>query len=125
MVFVALGLGSRRFGEVLPGWVAAYAGDTLWGVMWFVAAVVIVPHARPSVWAAVSLAWTWGIEISQLYQSPWIDAVRRTLVGRYLLGNTFLWSDMVCCAVGVALAWVVVVAAKAFVVGSKAIKAAR
>ena len=30
---VALGLGSRRFGRSLPGFVAAYAGDTLWALV--------------------------------------------------------------------------------------------
>ena len=32
---IFLGIGSRRFGHSLPGFVAAYAGDTLWALMAF------------------------------------------------------------------------------------------
>ena len=43
----------------------------------------------------------YGIEISQLYQAPWIDATRATRLGGLVLGHGFLWSDMVCYSVGI------------------------
>ena len=40
------------------------------------------------------------IELSQLYHSPWIDAVRQTRLGGLVLGFGFLWSDLVTYTVG-------------------------
>ena len=54
--------------------------------------------------AAISLLVCYGIEVSQLYHAPWIDDLRRTRLGGLIVGFGFLWSDLVCYAVGVMLA---------------------
>ena len=41
------------------------------------------------------------IEISQLYQAEWINNIRHTTLGGLILGQGFLWSDMVAYTVGV------------------------
>jgi hypothetical protein len=51
----------------------------------------------------ISLLFSYGIEFSQLYKAQWIDNLRHTLFGRLVLGDTFLWSDLLCYTVGVAL----------------------
>jgi hypothetical protein len=40
-------------------------------------------------------------EISQTYHAPWLDAIRSYRLGVILLGDCFMWSDLVCYAVGV------------------------
>ena len=45
-----------------------------------------------------------SVEVSQLYQAPWINALRATRIGALALGQGFLWSDVVCYALGVTLA---------------------
>jgi hypothetical protein len=50
---VVLGLGSRRYGENLPGFVAAYAGDTLWAFVAFLGIGLLLPRA--STWRVASL----------------------------------------------------------------------
>ncbi|HYW11492.1 MAG TPA: hypothetical protein VE871_06025, partial [Longimicrobium sp.] len=48
---VVAGLASRRFGGVLPGFVAAYAGDVLWAAMVYLLIAAAWPGAstrRPS-----------------------------------------------------------------------------
>ena len=47
------------------------------------------------------------IEVSELYHAPWIDDIRRTFLGRMILGFGFLWSDLVCYAIGVLLGWLI------------------
>jgi Protein of unknown function (DUF2809) len=44
-------------------------------------------------------------EVSQLWHTPWLDAIRHTTVGRLMLGLGFLWSDLVCYAVGTIIAF--------------------
>jgi hypothetical protein len=100
---VALGLGSRRYAGHLPGFVAAYAGDTLWAFVAYLAIGLVLPGA--STWRVALLAMSFSavIEVSQLYQAPWIDAIRRTTLGGLALGCGFLWSDLACYAAGVGL----------------------
>ena len=50
---------------------------------------------------------TGSIEVSQLYHPAWLDAVRATRLGGWLLGFGFLASDLACYTAGVALAVIV------------------
>lgn len=45
--------------------------------------------------------FSFAIEFSQLYHSPWIDSLRNTRVGGLVLGYGFLWSDLVSYTVGI------------------------
>jgi hypothetical protein len=99
----ALGIGSRRFADRLPGFVAAYAGDTLWAFTLFLFLGLIQPAATTRRIAVQTLVLSLLVEISQLYHARWIDAVRQTTLGGLIMGFGFLWSDLVCYASGVAL----------------------
>ena len=100
---VILGLGSRRFGPHLPGFVAAYAGDTLWALAVFLGFGLLFPRASTRRVALLAISSSVLIEFSQLYKAPWIDSLRRTTLGGLLLGFDFVWSDLACYAVGVGL----------------------
>jgi hypothetical protein len=105
IVVVAFGLASRRYAAVLPWWVGAYVGDALWASMLYLVLGVIARGLKPGRLAVLTLALSYGVEISQLFHSPWIDAVRHTRLGGYALGHGFLWSDLVCYTLGVASAY--------------------
>jgi hypothetical protein len=100
---VGLGLGSRRFAGHLPGFVASYAGDTLWALAAFLSIGLFLPRTSTGRVALLALSFSILIEISQLYHAPWIDAIRRTTLGGLILGYDFVWSDLACYAVGVGL----------------------
>jgi hypothetical protein len=106
-LIVAAGLASRRFGDALPAFIATYAGDTLWASMVFVGLGFLFTRWSTGRVAAAALAFSCLDEISQLYHAPWIDAIRATTPGALVLGYGFLWSDLACYTVGVALAAVV------------------
>jgi hypothetical protein len=96
-----LGIGSRRFAQSLPGFVAAYAGDTLWALAACLGIGLILP--RFSTWrvAVLALLFSLLIEVSQLYHALWIDSIRRTTLGGLVLGFDFVPSDLACYSVGV------------------------
>lgn len=101
LLTIGLGLASRRYAAALPAWVAAYAGDALWALLVF----WLVGLGRPR-WgrrrvAGVALGFAFVIEASQLYQAPWLNALRATTLGHLVLGQGFLWSDLLCYTVGV------------------------
>ena len=99
---IALGLTSRRPGA--PAVVVDYAGDVLWGSLFFLLYALIWPR-RTCLWlAAWAIATTELIELSELYQGDWALRLRATRLGGLLLGHTFLWSDVLCVFIGGALA---------------------
>lgn len=106
-VVVAAGLASRRWPHAQPAVVAAYAGDVLWSVMVYVLLALAWPRAAPRTLAGVALAVAWSVELSQLVHTSWLDAMRSTRAGALALGQGFLWSDLACYALGIALAWLV------------------
>lgn len=55
----------------------------------------------------ISLLICYSIEFFQLYQESRIIAVRKTLFGRYVLGQGFLWSDLAAYTFGVAIAFII------------------
>lgn len=98
-----LGIGSRRYAYALPGFIAAYAGDTLWALAAFVGFGLILPRASTRTIAVLAIAFSVAIELSQLYHAPWIDSIRQTTLGGLILGFGFLWSDLASYALGVGL----------------------
>lgn len=100
LVTIALGLAVHR-AESLPRGVRDVTGDALWGAMiaWWIGA--IVPTARLRWRAAAALAVCYIVELSQLYHSPAIDALRRTTAGRLTLGSDFDPRDLLAYTAGV------------------------
>jgi len=104
VVTIAAGLASRDWDAALPAFISLYAGDTLWAsmVVWLLA--IVWPRASTARLASVALAIAVADELSQLYHAEWIDQIRATRPGALVLGQGFLWSDLVCYIVGVGLA---------------------
>jgi hypothetical protein len=101
---IVLGLATRRVPGVFPGFVARYAGDVLWAAMVYLLMAAAWPAASTRRIAAAAMIVSLAVEVGQLYHAPWIDGVRQTRVGGLVLGRGFLWSDLACYAVGIALA---------------------
>jgi len=98
-----LGIGSRRYAHALPGFIADYAGDTLWALAAYLGFGMVLPRASARTIAILAMAFSVAIELSQLYHAPWIDSIRHTTIGGLILGFGFLWSDLICYAFGVGL----------------------
>jgi Protein of unknown function (DUF2809) len=98
-----LDIGSRRYAHALPGFIATYAGDTLWALAAFLGFGLVLPRASTLRVALLAITFSVLIETSQLYHAPWIDSIRHTTLGGLILGFSFVWSDLVCYAVGVGL----------------------
>lgn len=94
IIVIALGLGSRAYADSLPSFVAAHAGDVLWGSMIYFGFRVLLTGKKLK-WAVLfSLLFCLGIELSQLYQAEWINQVRSTVLGGLILGKGFLMIDL-------------------------------
>lgn len=70
-VIILAGLASRKYGNALPKFIAEYIGDTLWAAMVYWGLRFLFPSASILKVAAISLLFSYCIEISQLYQVDW------------------------------------------------------
>ncbi len=57
--------------------------------------------------AIISLLICYGIEFLQLYQGEWMIELRKTLFGRYVLGQGFLWTDILAYTFGISIAFLI------------------
>jgi hypothetical protein len=104
---VGAGLASRKFPGLLPQALGSYPGDALWAVLVFLLIAFIRPRMKSVRLAAITLAVSFLVEAAQLYQAPWINAIRATTPGHLVLGQGFDWLDLCAYAVGVAGAFIV------------------
>jgi hypothetical protein len=100
-VVIVLGLGSRHRG--MPELVVQYAGDVLWGTMFFLLYSLLWPRKQAIILWIAAVVTTEGIEVSELYKAPWILSLRATAMGGLLLGHEFSWSDVICVVIGASL----------------------
>ncbi len=101
---MAVAIASRSGRGRLPDFLFAYAGDTLWAVAGFLWVGVLARSLATWKTAGITAAIALAVELSQLYHAPWIDAIRATRLGGLAIGYGFLWSDLACYGVGIALA---------------------
>lgn len=106
VITIFLGLASRKWSLLLPSFIAQNAGDMLWAMMvYFGFRLLLVRKCTfTAIW--LSFLFSFGIEISQLYQEDWINQIRGTTLGALVLGKGFLVEDLVRYTVGIIIATV-------------------
>jgi len=101
---IAAGLASRRWPWLLPEAFGKYPGDALYAVMVYALVVLARPSRGVARSAALALAICFAIECLQLWQPPWLQAIRATRLGRLVLGSHFDAPDLLAYAIGVVAA---------------------
>ena len=98
---MCMGLASRKYQAHLPYIIGKYSGDILWALMVFFIIGLLLKRESIMKVSIITLLFSFGIEISQLYHAPWIDGIRKTIMGRLILGQGFLGSDLICYMFGI------------------------
>ncbi|PSB51800.1 DUF2809 domain-containing protein [Chamaesiphon polymorphus] len=94
-----------RFSPSLPESIRDPGGSIAYQIVWILLVLFIYPVAHRRLTAICVCAGSCALEFLQLYQPPWLQAIRATLPGRLILGTTFLWSDLPVYFVGAYLGW--------------------
>jgi hypothetical protein len=106
LLIILLGILSRR----VPA-IPLFTGDLLWAMMiFFIMRFLLIDTNARSV-ALLSFSICCAVEISQIYQDDWINEIRQTLPGRLILGQGFLWSDLIAYGAGVIVGYLIEVTA--------------
>jgi hypothetical protein len=106
---IPIGLFARSYrsgaaSETFLGFFTTYSGDTLWPIMLYFIGRFIFPRASCGALFATVLAIALTLEFGQLWKPPILQWLRAQPITGFVLGNHFIWSDIVCCTIGAVLA---------------------
>ena len=93
-----------RFQGPFPGWFNDFLGSVTYEMFWILLFALIfsifaVKISSLKIANGVFIA-TSCIEFLQLWKPPFLEAARSTLLGRLILGNSFIWWDFISYFVG-------------------------
>lgn len=107
---IILGLVSRKI-DFIP----LAVGDILYAVMiYFIVRFLFIKQKSIKI-AITSIIICYTIEFLQLYQASWIVEIRNTTLGHLVLGQGFLWSDLLAYTFGILIAYFIEVKTKSFI----------
>ena len=98
VVLIALGLLSRRV-----KFVPAACGDALWAMMVYCCFRIVLIRKPLVISAAAALIASFAVEFSQMLTPDWLVKIRSTFLGHMLLGQGFLWSDLLAYTIGISV----------------------
>src|SRR5215471_5200372 len=104
-----LAFATRLHGNWFWPLIAKYGGDTIWAGQFLFFLRILFIRTPLILLAITNFCLGVLVEVSQLYHAPWIDDIRSTVIGEALLGLGFLWSDIICYAIGTILAFFICV----------------
>jgi hypothetical protein len=92
-----------------PGrwWLNNWGASFGYEIFFMLLAFIIYPKRSAITVIAIGVcAVTCVLELLQLWQPPWLQAIRSTWLGQALLGHSFSWRDMPAYPMGCLLGWV-------------------
>lgn len=106
LIITPLGFLSKAYYGPLKEWVNDSGGDILYEIFWCLFFFLLLPNRKAintiPLWV---FAVTCIIEFLQLWETPLLDAIRATFIGRTLLGTTFVLWDFPHYALGCIIGW--------------------
>ena len=91
VITVILGLASKFYVGIFSQWVNNSFSSIFYEAFWVFLVIFIRPRLKPGLVAFWVFLVTSFLEFLQLWKPPFLQAIRATLIGRLLLGNTFVW----------------------------------
>ena len=96
ILLIPIGLISRRI-----GWIPTETGDALWAMMVFCLWRIVLHNKKLPLVAITSLAHCYLVEFSQMITWRWLVSFRQTFIGHMMLGQGFLWIDLLAYSIGI------------------------
>ena len=98
IILIPIGLYSRHV-----SWLPDEVGDALWAMMVFCFWRIILVKKGLLFVALISLVHSYLVEFSQLIRWSWLVSFRSTFIGHMMLGQGFLWIDLLAYLIGISL----------------------
>ena len=102
LIVMTLGISSRKINGI-----PLLIGDVLYAVLIYFGLRFLFIHLKTYKTFILSLVFCFTIEILQLVQIDWLITIRKTTLGHYILGEGFLWLDLICYTIGSLIAFLI------------------
>ena len=102
ILLIPIGLISRRI-----GWIPTETGDALWAMMVFCLWRIVLHNKKLPLVAITSLAHCYLVEFSQMITWRWLVSFRQTFIGHMMLGQGFLWIDLLAYSIGIIVIYMI------------------
>lgn len=102
ILLIPIGLISRRI-----GWIPTETGDALWAMMVFCLWRIVLHKKKLPLVAITSLAHCYLVEFSQMITWRWLVSFRQTFIGHMMLGQGFLWIDLLAYSIGIIVIYMI------------------
>ena len=102
LLILILGILSRKISGI-----PLFIGDILYAVLIYFGIRFLIMNSKKSTSFLLGLLFCFSIEVLQLVQIGWLIAIRKTTLGHYILGEGFLWSDLLCYVIGTLIAFII------------------
>jgi hypothetical protein len=102
ILLIPIGLISRRI-----GWIPTETGDALWAMMVFCLWRIVLHNKKLPTVAIVSLVHCYLVEFSQMITWRWLVSFRQTFIGHMMLGQGFLWIDLLAYSIGIIVIYMI------------------
>ena len=99
---IILGLLSRRFDSIPDA-----CGDAIWAMMVFCCWRIVLSRRKLTTVAITALVTSCAVEFSQILSPDWLLKIRSTFIGHMLLGQGFLWSDLIAYTIGIIIIYLI------------------
>ena len=101
-ITLILGVLSRKI-----TYIPLFIGDVLYAVLIYFGMRFLFIHLKTHKTFLLSLLFCFSIEILQLVQIDWLIAIRKTTLGHYILGQGFIWLDLLYYEIGILIAFLI------------------
>ncbi|NEO79446.1 DUF2809 domain-containing protein [Moorena sp. SIO4G3] len=106
LIITPLGILSKYYSGLGEKWVHDYSGAILYEIFWCLLIFFIIPNRQAITRITLGVfSATCALELLQLWQTPLLAPIRASLIGKFLLGTTFVWWDFLYYAIGSLLGW--------------------
>ena len=102
LLTIVLGIASRKIVGI-----SLFVGDILYAVLVYFGFRWLLVKSKAPWQIGLPLLFCFAIEIQQLSTAAALVAIRETTLGHYVLGQGFLWSDLLCYTMGIGLGYVI------------------
>ena len=102
VILIAIGLSSRKI-TFLP----AETGDGLWAMTLLCFLRTIFINNKLEHIAITALIISFIVEFTQLIRWEWLVALRSTFIGHMMLGQGFVWWDLLAYTIGIIIMYVI------------------
>lgn len=105
LILLSIAMGLLSWSNLTPQWFYPYIGDVIYAFMFFFIIGFLIPKKGALRVAIIAALCCYLIELLQLYQADWINIIRSSKLGALVLGQGFLWSDLLCYTIGAFLGY--------------------